>query len=85
MSINTMLVSIQRAVPAPVAAARLLAAGCLIAASLSSAAPASALSYPASKTGGTVDDYHGVEVADPYRWLENLQSPDVQQWVEEQN
>jgi len=85
MSINTMLVSIQRAVPAPVAAARLLAAGSLIDASLSSAAPASALSYPASKTGGTVDDYHGVEVADPYRWLENLQSPDVQQWVEEQN
>lgn len=32
-----------------------------------------------------VDNYHGVEVADPYRWLENTDSSDTQQWINEQN
>jgi prolyl oligopeptidase len=79
MLINTMLEYAQRSAWA------LIATICLIAASLSAAAPALALDYPASKTGDTVDDYHGVQVADPYRWLEDLQSPEVVSWVEEQN
>ncbi len=28
-----------------------------------------------------VDDYNGVEVADPYRWLEQLDAPDTRAWV----
>ncbi len=33
-----------------------------------------------AKTGNTVDLYHGVKVADPYRWLENGKSKEVQAW-----
>ena len=57
----------------------------LITAGLCITSPAFAIEYPESKTGDTVDDYHGVQVADPYRWLEDLLSPDVQSWVAEQN
>jgi prolyl oligopeptidase len=32
-----------------------------------------------------VDLYHGVAVSDPYRWLENGQDPEVQQWSDAQN
>jgi prolyl oligopeptidase len=31
------------------------------------------------------DDYHGVKVVDPYRWLEDHQSPEVRKWTEQQN
>jgi len=32
-----------------------------------------------------VDNYHGTQVADPYRWLEDDTAPEVQQWMQEQN
>ena len=43
--------------------------------------------YPAARTVDTTDDYHGTQVADPYRWLEDdvRNSDDVRQWVTEQN
>lgn len=45
----------------------------------------SGLTYPVSKRVDHVDEYHGVKVADPYRWLENANSDDTRAWVEAQN
>jgi prolyl oligopeptidase len=48
--------------------------------------PAShSLVYPPSPKVDQVDDYHGVEVADPYRWLEDPDSDESRQWIEAQN
>jgi len=44
-----------------------------------------AVSYPPSKTVEHFDDYSGTKVADPYRWLEELDSPDTKAWVAAQN
>src|ERR1035437_6842027 len=43
------------------------------------------LTYPKPHTGGVVDDFFGTTVADPYRWMEDLNAPDVKQWVEAEN
>lgn len=43
------------------------------------------LEYPESRNAETKDNYFGVEVADPYRWLEEEESADTKNWVEEQN
>jgi prolyl oligopeptidase len=47
--------------------------------------PAHSFTYPASRRDDCVDTYHGVEVPDPFRWLENSQSPESRQWIEAQN
>ncbi len=41
--------------------------------------------YPATRTTNQVDIYHGVAVADPYRWLEDDNSPETKAWVEAEN
>ena len=46
---------------------------------------AMSFNYPKAETVEQVDNYHGVEVNDPYRWLENPDSPETQAWVEAQN
>lgn len=43
------------------------------------------LSYPATRQDNQIDTYHGVPVADPYRWLEDPNSPETEAWVEAQN
>ena len=43
------------------------------------------LSYPKARKDGTVDDYFGTKVSDPYRWLENDTSAETAQWVEAEN
>jgi prolyl oligopeptidase len=45
----------------------------------------SRLAYPTPKTGSTVDDYFGTKISDPYRWMENLESTDVAEWVAAEN
>ena len=42
-------------------------------------------SYPKAEKDGTVDEYFGVKVADPYRWLENDTSQQTAAWVEAEN
>jgi prolyl oligopeptidase len=43
------------------------------------------LQYPESARGDVVDDYHGHQVADPYRWLEDSDSEQTRTWIEAQN
>ncbi len=41
--------------------------------------------YPKVERGSVVDEFHGTKVADPYRWLEALDSPQTQEFVKAQN
>ncbi len=47
--------------------------------------PSAPLVYPVTSTVAQVDELHGVKIADPYRWLEDDQSPRTREWVAEQN
>lgn len=44
-----------------------------------------ALNYPETKKGDVVDNYHGQDVTDPYRWLEDDLSDETAAWVKAQN
>jgi prolyl oligopeptidase len=60
-------------------------------AALAAAAPAAAAPlamppmYPPTARGDVTDDYRGTKVADPYRWLEQLDSDATRQWVRAEN
>src|SRR5262245_6223211 len=43
------------------------------------------IDYPPTTKGDVVDDYFGTRVADPYRWMEELESNSVADWVAAQN
>ena len=47
--------------------------------------PPKSLKYPSARKDTTVDDYGGRKVADPYRWMEALDSKDVAEWVAANN
>src|SRR5678815_5364865 len=41
--------------------------------------------YPASRATDFKETLHGVELADPYRWLEDDKSPETRAWIDAQN
>src|SRR5580704_16595652 len=43
--------------------------------------PAPKLVYPEARRSDQVDTYFGVKVADPYRWMEDIDSPESRAWV----
>ena len=40
---------------------------------------------PSTRTENVRDSYFGTEVVDPYRWLEDQQSPETRAWIDAQN
>ncbi len=48
-------------------------------------AESTALKYPEAKRGDVADDYFGTKVPDPYRWLEDVDSPETKAWVSAEN
>lgn len=43
------------------------------------------MNYPETKREAIVDTLHGKEVADPYRWLEDVEGPGVKEWMRSQD
>jgi prolyl oligopeptidase len=80
VSVGALAVSVHtwaQPVPAPTSAP----------ANAANAAPTglSVMTYPATRKIEQSDIYHGVSVADPYRWLEDDNSAETKAWVKSQN
>ncbi len=41
--------------------------------------------YPKAHKDSVVENFHGTQVSDPFRWLENSDSDETKKWIEEQN
>jgi prolyl oligopeptidase len=41
--------------------------------------------YPEARREAVVDDFHGEQVADPYRWLEDPDAPESRAWIDAEN
>ncbi|HEV3277512.1 MAG TPA: prolyl oligopeptidase family serine peptidase [Terriglobia bacterium] len=52
---------------------------------LAGANSTSTLPPPPTRRDDVLDDYHGVKVPDPYRWLEDQNSPETRAWVKVQD
>jgi len=50
-----------------------------------SSPPITVTGPPETRTDNVVDDYSGVKVTDPYRWLEDQNSPETRAWIDKQN
>ncbi|HXN65009.1 MAG TPA: prolyl oligopeptidase family serine peptidase [Candidatus Acidoferrales bacterium] len=48
-------------------------------------APSAFPPAPATRTDNVVDDYFGTKITDPYRWLEDQNSPETRAWINSQN
>ena len=48
-------------------------------------APVEFAAPPATRTDDVVDVLHGVDVPDPYRWLEDQEAPETREWIDGQN
>lgn len=40
--------------------------------------------YPSARQVQQIDDYHGTRIVDPYRWMEEMESPDTRTWINQQ-
>ncbi len=43
------------------------------------------MKYPAARRAEQVDEYFGVQVSDPYRWMEDVDSAELKEWVDAEN
>jgi prolyl oligopeptidase len=50
-----------------------------------SATPAALSPPPETRTDNVTEIIHGVEISDPYRWLEDQNSPETRAWIDSQN
>ncbi len=48
-------------------------------------AQTSSFKYPQPRKSDVTDNYFGTRIADPYRWMEDLNSPELKQWIEAEN
>ncbi|MBZ5507282.1 MAG: prolyl oligopeptidase family serine peptidase [Acidobacteriia bacterium] len=53
--------------------------------SYESKSPVKTLAPPQARVANVIDDYHGRQISDPYRWLEDGASEETRRFIEEEN